>query len=205
MIEHNQLCKMAADGYDDVTGSIGEVEYHVTSRQNYNCIVVRGTEGSKLLSGSGWMDVVRDIRIAPWYDPRTGWSHAGFLKGAQGLMDGGVTRHVKDTLPTVLVGHSMGGAVSLLLALMLHSAGYEIAEWVGFGTPRTFIGSRKLPFAATSYRNGGDLVPMVPRWWMGGYRPVPLTEIGLGGRRPNLSDHDILRYKNSLLNFKEGE
>ncbi len=198
MLNHKQVCRMVADSYDDATGSVGDVEYHITCRHDGTYIIVRGTEGSAFLSGDGWKDVVRDVRIAPWYDSRTGWAHAGFLKGAQGLMDGGITKHIRCDYPIILAGHSMGGSVSMLLAMMLQKAGYPVAEWVGFGTPRMFIGSRKLPFRATSYRNGGDVVPMVPRWWMGGYRPVPLTEIGPQGRMPNLNDHSIIRYQNAL-------
>ncbi len=189
---------MVADGYDDITGSVGDVEYHVVCRKSYNYVIVRGTEGSEFLTGDGWIDVIRDMRVAPWYDSRTGWAHAGFLKGAQGLMEGGVTRHIRDGLPVVLAGHSMGGGVSLLLAMMLHEAGYGVKAWVGFGTPRCFVGTRKLPFEITSYRNGGDIVPLVPRWWMGGYRSLPLTNIGPQDRIVNLTDHDILKYKDSL-------
>jgi len=191
---HRDLCRMSAHSYDASTGGVNDVEYMIKYEPNHTAVIFRGTEFSGFFSKLGFLDVIRDIRIVPWYDKRTGWGHAGFLKGARGVVDGPLKEFVCPTTPITLAGHSMGAGVSLMAALMLHSEGYQIKEWVGFGCPRPTIGRDSLPFSATSYRNHGDPVTAVPRKWMGGYsHPVDLTDIG------RISGHDINLYMDALL------
>ncbi len=193
-VNHRDLCRMSANSYDAKTGSVNDVEFQVNFEPDHTNVIFRGTEFGGFISKMGFMDVVRDIRIVPWRDKRTGWGHAGFLKGARGVVDGPLRDYITPSMPITLAGHSMGAGVSLFAALMLHSEGYQIKEWVGFGCPRPTIGRKGLPFPATSYRNHGDPVTQVPRKWMGGYsHPIRLTRIG------QISGHSIGLYMDALL------
>jgi len=195
--DHRTLCRMAAHSYDAATGGVNDVEYLVKYEPDHTVVSFRGTEFSGFISQRGVLDVIRDIRIVPWYDKRTGWAHAGFLKGARGVVDGPLMDYLCPSTPITLTGHSLGAGVSFLAALMLHSEGFTIKEWVGFGCPRPIIGKRDLPFLATSYRNHGDPVTQVPRKWMFGYsHPVELSNIGL------ISGHDIGLYIDALLQVR---
>lgn len=198
-MNHSDICALVVGGYETHTGRVGEVEYSVHTLPDMTVISFRGTEASKLLSGSGWRDVIRDMRIMPWYDRRTGWAHAGFLKGARSVIDGPLRGFLfQCSKPLVLTGHSLGAAMSLLAAMMLAADGQVVREWVGFGCPRALIGQRELPFEATAYRNRGDIVTELIRPWMFGYRhPVPLVQLGMPAW-PNWPDHDVGNYLEAL-------
>lgn len=105
-MNHADLCALVEQAYERQTGVIHEVEYHLLQFARFQVLIFRGTEGGKFLSGSGWRDVIRDIRILPWYDKRCGWCHAGFLKGARGV----VSRLQLKDKPIILSGHSLGAA-----------------------------------------------------------------------------------------------
>lgn len=69
-----------------------------------------------------------------------------------------------------LAGHSLGGAVAVLLAVELAAQGYELALWT-FGQP--MVASKAdltdalhgVPYVRVV--NGADVVARIPRWWPG--------------------------------------
>lgn len=66
--------------------------------------------------------------------------HRGWLRMARlmvnDLLSPDALVRLDKNLPTVLIGHSLGGAVAIILALHLRSEGFNIAEVVTFGQPR---------------------------------------------------------------------
>lgn len=84
-----------------------------------------------------------------------------------------------DGKPVTLVGHSLGGALALMCAIQMTVSGNPPAAVWGFEPPRISPGPEFGPLLAhvpiTLYRNGNDIVPMLPENW---YLPVPLTDIG---------------------------
>ena len=84
-----------------------------------------------------------------------------------------------DGKPVTLVGHSLGGALALMCAIQLTVSGNSPAAIWGFEPPRISPDPEFGPLLAhvpiTLYRNGNDIVPMLPADW---YLPVPLTPIG---------------------------
>lgn len=186
-MRHADICALVEQAYEKHTGYYGEVEYHLVQFAHAQVLIFRGTEASKFLSGSGWRDVIRDIRIIPWYDRRTGWAHSGFLKGARGVVDGRLC--LKKGKPVIVAGHSLGAALSMLAGLMLHADGHRILEWVGFGCPRTGW-SRDLPFPGRHYRHRGDIVPTLPAIYRHRIDPVQLGQAS----GANWTDHDVGAY-----------
>lgn len=200
-----RVCKAS---YRTKSGSVGDLEYLFDKIGGHPVIALRGTEFSDIIGGSGWIDVVRDVRIVPWYDRRVGWAHAGMLKGAKAVFeeltreitfgsgDGGVYFHGSPVV--TVTGHSLGGGVGLLLAHMLDHLGLAVC-FVGFGTPRCMISKPRDSIVARYYRNGDDVVTQLPRWWMGGYRENPVRQIGDDTGLELLSDHHIDEYIDSLI------
>lgn len=190
VISHADLCALVAQGYEQSTGKVNEVEYHVIQLPLVQVLTFRGTEASKMFSGCGWRDVIRDLRVMPWHDDRAGWCHAGFLKGARGVIDGPL--ELTRDKPIVTSGHSLGAAMSLIAALMLESIGYDVYEWVGFGCPRAILGDRLYGFDATSYRHKNDIVTQVPPLFF--EHLIDPIQLGEPEGSPSFKHHDIGLY-----------
>jgi len=208
-LEMLRLAQMCERAYAHHTGVVGEIEYLVEDRT----VAIRGTETGLLLSGLGFLDVIRDLRILPWYDRRIGWAHAGMLKGARDLFDHLLweTELLRDCVgdeppraakplfaPITITGHSLGAGVGLLLAHLVRAFGFPV-RFVGFGTPRCMISKPHPNVVATYYRHGDDPFTEVPRWWMGGYRPLPVVQLGYEDGLERRGDHAMRHYVRELL------
>lgn len=84
-----------------------------------------------------------------------------------------------DGKPVTLTGHSLGAAMALMCAIQMVVSGNSPAAVLGFEPPRISPGPEFGPLLEhvpiTLYRNGFDIVPMLPIDW---HHPVPLTQIG---------------------------
>ena len=122
--------------------------------------------------------------------------HAGFLAAARSIV-GQVARidqrEVKARL--TITGHSLGGAVAVIVAWLLSERGWRADQVVTFGGPRVGDGAwRRCYQAALGERtwrvvNGTDVVCRVPSWcagWRHVGREVFLPAIGGMVTRPRL-------------------
>ena len=192
---HKYLALLCFDSYSSVTVNTRECECLVSQEADYQVVSFRGTEVKKLIFGLGILDVITDIRIIPWKDKDTGWFHSGFLSGGKATAKSLVPYLDKDK-PLYLTGHSLGGAVSLACAIKLKAMGYNVVEWVGFGSPKAQIFTvKKFDFLCTNYRHNADAVPLKPRWigYKHGY-PVIRTDVTDKNRKPTWDDHSIGHY-----------
>lgn len=124
--------------------------------------------------------------------------HTGFMIGAEALypsiklaLDGGPA--------PVLVGHSLGGALACLVGAMLALDGRPPLEIVTFGAPRVGTTTYQAQFAnleVRQYRNGVDIVPMMPGSYQHAREPIPLL-VPPHARDP-LLNHRIDEYIRSL-------
>jgi hypothetical protein len=192
-MDHRDLAAIAATAYDHATFSIRECECLVKWVNGVQVVAFRGTEARSLITGAGWLDVVRDARLLPWYDADCGWVHAGFLKGGRLAAEflAGILR--KDW-PIICTGHSLGGALGLICAAKLHAQGFDVVEWVGFGSPKAQLTGKRFRFLQTNYRHGADLVPLLPS--LPGYRHnYKVVRLFPGVAPPNLHDHAVGYYR----------
>jgi len=170
------ILSIAAQSYSQHSCRVHEIECLIIGHNGKQIVSPRGTEADALISGHGWIDIISDLRVFPWYDKRVGWSHAGFLKGAKGLVEHALIGMLDRDLPIILTGHSLGGAIAINAALLLHAEGFDISAVVTFGAPRTLLRSSKDRFGKAAipvyeYSNPGDPVPNVPMRWFG-YRHI---------------------------------
>ena len=195
--------KLADMSYEESSLCVGEIECLVTEFAGYQVVAPRGTEADALISGNGWRDIVRDLRVIPWKDKRVGWSHAGFLKGARGIVDRGLFGMLRRAKPIVLVGHSLGGAIALNAAALLHAEGFDVHHVVTFGSPRTFKKGTAKRFRDTGintvqYSNDGDPITDVPfRWWR--FRHVNEVDTGRKTNTYSISENHLMpAYRDAL-------
>ena len=107
--------------------------------------------------------------------------------------------------PAVTVGHSEGAALAILFAAQLCIAGRPPRAVYGFEPPRVSadgtLGSllKAHGVQVNLYRNGQDVVPLVPRLLRAWQHPAPLIEIGRAAWPvPNVEDHKLVRVIQAL-------
>lgn len=102
-----------------------------------------------------------------------------------------------NSRPVIFVGHSLGAAISLMAAADYNSLRLQVLSVWGFEPPRVVVGSGLRLDGVTMhlYRNGGDVVPLLPSW---GSHPTSLINIGKPTLLPNIADHYITRVIESL-------
>lgn len=193
------LCQKA---YIHSTWSWHEVEVWVEFlHQPYTVAAFRGSEWNL------W-DGLRDLRGLPWWDERTGWCHAGFLKGARGLWDSVPAFPaflLTERRPVWLTGHSLGGALALVTGALMVAAGHPPAGIVTFGAPAVaYSGGLARCLAGVpcrQYWNGCDAVPSHP--WLASH---PGEVVHIGGPRDlrdrfsptRYDDHQMAEYTAAL-------
>jgi hypothetical protein len=195
VLSHADLANLCSRAYTELSGVSRELEFLIRRVDNVSYIAIRGTEASGFIDGFGWLDVIRNMRVLPRYNKATGAGHGGFITGgesvARALIEFGA---LGDTV--VITGHSLGAAVGIVAAQILHEAGFKIDEVVLFGCPRVYALIRpKFNFPVTSYRHGSDVVCNVPRCYR---QPVGLTKLNPNSNFPNWGDHMIEKYELAL-------
>lgn len=180
VLNHQKISEICAESYEAL--DFEELNIEVIVRDNV--FAFRGTD-------EPW-DAVRDLRILPIWTRELGWCPAGFLRAAKRLMPKCLSECMDRDIEKediVLTGHSLGGAVALIIGALMVRDEVSIKEIVTFGAPR--CGRLKIldNTPVTMYRHGKDIVPMVP--------PVMRRHKKMrrfGARESYISDHYMANY-----------
>ncbi len=120
-------------------------------------IAVRGTSNVE--------NVIVDAAITLVPDPLTGIDiHQGFLLSARDIYQQ-ILPEINPDYTISTIGHSLGGAAALILAMMLDAQGYSIAEVITFGQPKVTNISGSQKFSQLNIRRlvtAKDIVPLMP-------------------------------------------
>ncbi|KPA19490.1 galactose-1-phosphate uridylyltransferase [Candidatus Magnetomorum sp. HK-1] len=122
------------NNYTDV--SIGEasqlqVKFFTANKGSYQYIVIRGT--------SNFDNVKSDMLAAPVYDALANiWIHKGFRDASIAVFDKLQCAYpkVKPTKKTIIIGHSLGGAIANILGIYLYKNNFWIDRIITFGQPK---------------------------------------------------------------------
>ena len=198
LLPHAELARLAGAAYRGPwSGRVAlDCEYDLLPRQEEVVVVMPGTNPRDVL------DVIRDLRAWPRWFVTVGICHSGFGWGGTAVAER-VLKAVRgdDRLMTV-IGHSLGGAMALIVAARLIAAGKRVRV-VTFGAPRVAF-CLNLALAAllglagdfVEYRRAGDPVPHVPMRPF--YRHVTRgVELGTAVPEP-IANHAIQRYADDL-------
>lgn len=139
-----------------------------------------------------------DLDIEPEKVPGVGEVHGGFWGAWQAIADP-VMAAIGDQ-PVTLVGHSLGSAIGICAAISLTLAGKPpIAVW-GFEPPRVSPGVDVAGFLINVpmvlYRNGNDIVPLLPPDWQHAGIITPIGKASLPFA--NVRDHALARVIEAL-------
>ncbi|WP_430460674.1 lipase family protein [Thalassolituus sp. LLYu03] len=134
-----------------------QVSYLLSRAGDVQTIAVRGT--------ANLANVMVDLDIA--FQPDQGLGiplHTGFRNSAFAVLED-VSPQLNPDQPVHITGHSLGGAVAVVLAMYLERAGFDVTQVVTFGQPKvtnvTGAGLyRQLPLTRVVTQK--DLVPLVP-------------------------------------------
>lgn len=146
--ELTESARLARDAYRDSASNVATYgsKYHVevfplpkSSGQvlflkdtvgHRQIISIRGTE-TKLVKS-----VLTDAQYTKQFDPKLGiYVHTGFGKALQELYDS-VSLKLDTSYATRITGHSLGGALAVLLTYYLTVDGYKMERTVTFGQPK---------------------------------------------------------------------
>ena len=136
---------------------LSQVSYFLSSADGIQTVAIRGTanlENAMLdLDLELKPDTVLDIKL-----------HQGFGSGAKAVYEDIKPFLTKDQ-PIHLTGHSLGGAIAVILAMYLQNDGYPVEQVITFGQPKVtnVTGANKfdnLPLIRVVTPN--DIVPLVP-------------------------------------------
>ena len=180
VLNHQKISEICAESYEAL--DFEELNIEVIVRDNV--FAFRGTD-------EPW-DAVRDLRILPIWTRELGWCPAGFLRAAKRLMPKCLSECMDRDIEKediVLTGHSLGGAVALIIGALMVRDEVSIKEIVTFGAPR--CGRLKIldNTPVTMYRNGKDIVPLVPPIMR---RHKPMHSIGY--KNSYIKDHYMHNY-----------
>tara|TARA_B100000519_G_scaffold28828_1_gene20255 strand:+ start:612 stop:1190 length:579 start_codon:yes stop_codon:yes gene_type:complete len=182
---HQQLSRLCAEAYQQSDFEESNIEVVVKNSLDGGVIFAfRGTDEPA--------DAIRDLRILPLWTRELGWCPAGFLKASRRLVNKVTStclEHNYDATKIELTGHSLGGAVALITGALMMRDEIKPRQIVTFGAPR--CGRLKIldKVRVTMYRNGKDIVPLVPPLMR---RHKPLVE--RGEKKHMIRDHYALNY-----------
>jgi predicted lipase len=151
------------NGYEKL--AIGElkqlkVKYFTANANNAQFIVIRGT--------SNFANVKSDILASPVFDALSQiWLHKGFRDAALGIFHNleNAYPRIVPAKKTIIVGHSLGGAIANVLGIYLHQNNFCLDRIITFGQPKI---TNKNGLAAYSnlplFRvvGAGDVITCVP-------------------------------------------
>jgi triacylglycerol lipase len=162
-----QTCKDQALSFaGEGTLEIGKVGYFIGTDPATTSMViaVRGTSNLE----NAFVDLNYTLRE----DHHTGIQlHTGFLQSAANLYRE-IKPRIKDGYTVHVTGHSLGGAVALILAMHLYVDGFNVGDVVTFGQPKVTNRSGAAKFANLNVIRlvtEHDMVPLMP--------PVDISEI----------------------------
>lgn len=114
------------------------------------CTRAEGGDATNMDSGSyNWDQEVERVDVSESEESRQTLFHSEFLAMATRLCDALVHETpLHPTRKTVLIGHAVGGAVSVIMALLLSQRGFDVANVITFGAPKAMQGTLERYVAA---------------------------------------------------------
>jgi len=178
-----------------------QVSYFLSTnmRNKTQLLSIRGT--------SNLVNALADIALQQLNDQHTGIPlHQGFAMSALDIYAQVRPKLIKD-FKISTTGHSLGGAVAVVLAMYLDTDGYDVGKVFTFGQPKLTNVTGALKFKHLKLIRvvtEKDYVPLVPPLDLGDIKNINLywhlgEEIILLDKLPDKTDYSITRGLQSML------
>ena len=177
-------------------------------------IACRGTQPTE------WNDIKADLKAIPVYAETIGLVHKGFKKEVDDLwpmIKEDIERKANQNKNVWFTGHSLGAAMTTIMASRCQDIHHNVCEVYTYGSPRVGWGRYVRSLKVTHHRfvNNNDIVTRVPLWIMGyrhhgrrhyfnrkgqlGFSDLRDRILGMWegwkrGRIDSIADHDIGQY-----------
>lgn len=152
-----QLTSQGQTLVHEATLADSQVSYFLSQRDGVQTIAVRGT--------ANLTNVMVDLDIELQPDERLGITlHKGFKSSAEAVY-ADVKPWLQADKPLHITGHSLGGAIAVVLAMYLQQDHYPVQQVITFGQPKVTNVTGAGAYAAiplTRVVTQKDLVPLVP-------------------------------------------
>ncbi len=143
--------------YKQLDGYSVAYAFATNDQTRQHMIAVRGTSNAE--------NAIVDAAFVLVADPLTGIDiHQGFLLAARDIYQQ-IQPEIKSGYSINTVGHSLGGAVALILAMMFDAQDYSVGKVITFGQPKVtnISGSRKFKHLnVVRLVTPKDIVPLMP-------------------------------------------
>lgn len=144
------------------------VHHNTLADSQLSYFLARSSRGEQFLSFRGTSNLENalvDLDLALMPDPMTGIQlHQGFAGAAKAALDD-VRTMLDKNQPVHTTGHSLGGAIAVVIAMYLEKEGFQVEQVITFGQPKVTNVSGAKAFAhmpLTRVVTPSDLVPLVP-------------------------------------------
>ncbi len=134
-----------------------QVSYFLSTANDVQTIAVRGTANLQ----NAMVDLTVSLQPDPVLDIKL---HQGFASAARAIYSN-MKPYLNKDQPIHITGHSLGGAIAVILGMYLQKDGYPVAQIITFGQPKVtnVTGAKKfddLPLIRVVTLH--DIVPLVP-------------------------------------------
>lgn len=134
-----------------------QVSYFLTQSNGVQTIAIRGTANEA--------NVMLDLDVELKPDTQLNIKlHQGFASGARAILTE-IKPYLKADQPIQLTGHSLGGAIAVVLGMYLEKSDFNVAQIITFGQPKvTNVAGAELFTDLPLIRvvTPDDIVPLVP-------------------------------------------
>jgi predicted lipase len=195
MITSKYLAKVSERSAGEKTFSADNIQGLIINYADIaNVVAFRGTEFDPAFEAI--KDIFTNLMAMPKNTEDCGKVHSGLYKAAKAASEE-VIKRLDPSLRVYLTGHSMGGAIALLIAPILVKKGYTV-KVITFGAPKVVYNDSETlehykNITITQYIHKRDIVPAKFFNWPWNYTNINIAELGPSGKK-SWKDHDIDKY-----------
>lgn len=174
LLQHAHHCVLVGESDDKILEKYPKAQIYVTKKSKVKFFLVRDdikeTQMIVIRGSANLTNWIVDFKFwkikDSWLDIRV---HKGFYEATREVFWDSVF-DLNPTYKTTITGHSLGGAIAILLGMYLDNFGHPETDVITFGQPRITNKSGANKFKTFPFQRviiTADLIPHLPPRWLG--------------------------------------